>query len=130
MVRNPQALVSLFGSPELCYVLHQVLLFSRLQYHRLQHARRIAWNVIPSVVIQVQVGLDSLPPDMTPHNIVDEVLQEGLLSADRPEHKRLHPPGSFFRSVLSTPEPHLERPAAVPEPVFPGRRNHRDTLIA
>ena len=67
---------------------------------------------------------------MGPHNVIHEVLQESPLSPQRPEGERFDPPAGAFVSVFCAREPHLKRPATIPEPVFSGRRNHRYALTA
>src|SRR5260370_30237679 len=87
------------------------------------------FHVIPSVVVRIQVRLHTLSLDVALHNIVNEVLQESPIPPEGSEGERLYAPTTPFVSVLCTREPYLKRSAAVPEPMFAGRRNHGDPFI-
>src|SRR5204863_1052746 len=95
-----------------------------------QHPRRIAFYIIPTVVICIQIRLHALSSDMAFHNIINEMLQDSSFPPERPEGERFDPPPIQLASVLDTREPDLKRPAGVPEPVISWRRNHSDALIA
>src|SRR5215470_11570195 len=64
------------------------------------------------------------------HNVLDEAFEESSFSSERPERERLDAPAAPFVRVLSAREPHFKGSAAIPEPVLPRCRNHRNPLVA
>src|SRR5262249_44552397 len=120
MIRNPELLVSELGLPKSCDILHQLFLLAWFQDHRIQHSRRIAQYIVPTVVVRVQVRLRASTPEMTLHHIVYEVLDENPLSSGRSERERLNAPAGPFTSILLARKPHLKGSATISEPVFPG----------
>src|SRR5579872_4850642 len=86
--------------------------------------------MVPTIVVGVQIRLHSLSPQMTGNHIVNESLQQSALASERAECQRLHASRNTLVRVLGAREPYLERPASVPEPMLPRRRNHRYALVA
>src|ERR1700756_395589 len=130
MVRNSQLLVPSFRPSELRHVLEQVFLLPRFEDYRFDRPRGIPFQVIPSVVVHIQVRLYALSFDMGLHDVIDEVPQESSISSERSERERLDASTASFVSVLRAREPHLKRSAAIPEPVLSRCRNHRNPLVA
>src|SRR5450432_705052 len=119
MVGNAQALVALFGLSELRYIQHQVFLFTWLQDHRVQQSWSIAFHIVPTVIVNVQIRLHTLSLDVATHHVVHESLQKRAFSSQCPEGERLDPSRGSLPYVLRAREPDLKRPSGIPEPMAP-----------
>src|ERR1700722_19521790 len=118
MVMNAQTLVALPGAPELGHIFQQVLLLSWFQNYRCEDTGRIAFHVVPPVVVGIQVRLHALSLDMAFHDVVHEMLQESPLPAHGSEGERFDPLANSFVGALCAAEPHFKRSPSVPEPMF------------
>ncbi len=67
---------------------------------------------------------------MALHNVVDKVLQRSPIPPNSSERERLNSPAAPFARVCQCERTTPQRSAAIPEPVFSGRWNHGDPLIA
>ena len=106
-----------------------IVLLAGLQDDRIQEPRRVAFHMVPTVVVNVQVRLHAHSPSVAAHHVIHKLLQEDSLPPERAKSQRLHAPGRALTRLFGTREPHLKGSASVPEPMHPRRRNHRNALV-
>ena len=82
VVWNPELGIALFRGTKICYVLDKVFLLARLQHNRTQQSWRIAFNVIPAVVVGVQIRADSLPPQVAVNHVIHKLLQQAAIASN------------------------------------------------